>query len=75
VYIVDIRCLANLCVTHSGTMYLTFSCEVCDSIIVQHILEILRMMGVVCYLVYSSCIVHDFNSITLLFSSAPILDV
>jgi hypothetical protein len=41
----------NLCVTHSGMMHLTLSCEVHHSRIVQCILDSLRMVASVCYLV------------------------
>jgi hypothetical protein len=54
--------VANICVTPSG--------------MVQRILDSPRMVAVVCYLVGDSCmIVHGFDSITLLFSDAPVSGV
>jgi hypothetical protein len=48
--------VANICVTHSGIMHLTLTCEMCGSRIVQRILNILRITTVACYLVSASCI-------------------
>jgi hypothetical protein len=64
--------LANLCVTHSGMMHLTLSCEVHHSWIIpfgqpenggrcMHIWFLIRVPSV-----------HDFDSVTLLFSFTPI---
>jgi hypothetical protein len=57
IYMIRVECVrvgyvANLCVTRSGTMYLTWTCEMRGSRIVLRILGSLRMMTVVCYLVY-----------------------
>jgi hypothetical protein len=48
--------VANICVTHSGIMHLTLTCEMCGSRIVQRILNILRIATVACYVVSASCI-------------------
>jgi hypothetical protein len=58
-------------------MHLTLNCEMCDSRIFQRILDSLRMVIVACYLMSVSCVsfIHDFNSVTLLFSGTPISSV
>jgi hypothetical protein len=67
--------VADLCVTRSRTAHLTFTCEVRIRI-VQRILERLRMVGVVCYLVDDSCMfVCGFDGITMLFSDTLVSDV
>jgi hypothetical protein len=38
-----------------GTIHLTLTCEVCGFQIIQRILDSLRMMIVVCCLVFVSC--------------------
>jgi hypothetical protein len=67
----------NLCVTHSGRMHLTLTCEMCDFRIVHCILDSPRMAIFVCYLVSDSCVpfVRDFGSVTLLFYGTPISGV
>jgi hypothetical protein len=67
--------LANLCVTRSGMMHLTLSCEVHRSRIVPfgqtengghcvHIWFLTRVPSI-----------HDFDSVTMLFSFTPISSV
>jgi hypothetical protein len=58
-------------------MHLTLTCEMCGSRIVQRILDSLRMTTVACYLVSGSRVsfIHDFSSVTLLFSSTLISGV
>jgi hypothetical protein len=81
VYLRD-RCRTCTCSTcskpmhHSGTMHLTWTCEMRGSWIVQHILDNLRMTTIVYFLmsVFVSFI-HDFGSITLLFSNTLISGV
>jgi hypothetical protein len=55
-------------------MHLTLTCEMHGFQIVQHILDNLRMMIIVCYLVSGPCVcfVRDFDSVTLLFSSTSV---
>jgi hypothetical protein len=67
----------NLCVTHSRTMHPPITYEMHGFQIVQHILNSLRMAIIVIYLMFNSCvsIIHDFSSVTLLFSGTLILDV
>jgi hypothetical protein len=69
--------VANLCVTHLGKMYFTLTCEMCDSRMVQRILDSLRITIVAYYLVFGSYVsfINDFYSIILLFSSTPISDI
>jgi hypothetical protein len=69
--------ITNLCVTRSGTMHLTLTCEMHDSRIVQRILDNPRIATIAYYLVSGSCVsfIHDFGSVTLLFYATPILDV
>jgi hypothetical protein len=58
-------------------VHLTLTCEMRGSRIVQRIFDSLRIATVACYLVSGSCVsfIHDFNSVTLLFSSTPISGV
>jgi hypothetical protein len=74
---VRVGLVANLCVIRSGMMHLTLTYEMCGFRIVHRILDSLRMTIVACYLVFGSCVsfVHDFSSVTLLFSGTPISDV
>jgi hypothetical protein len=67
----------NLCVTHSGMMHLTLTCEMRGSFIVQRILDNLRIMTIACYLVSGTHISFflDFGIVTLLFSGTSILGV
>jgi hypothetical protein len=68
--------VANLCVTRSGTMHLTLTCEMRGSRIVQRILDSMRMSIIVFYLVsVFVSFIHDFGSVTLLFSDTSISDV
>jgi hypothetical protein len=64
------RHLADLCVTRSEVIHLILSCEVYRSGIVQRILDSLRMVTSVCYLVmlplvYLSFVVRQRNPIVL----------
>jgi hypothetical protein len=55
-------------------MHLKLTYWMRGSQIVQRILDSMRMAIVVCYLVSDSCVsfIHDFSSVTLLFSDTPI---
>jgi hypothetical protein len=44
--------IVNLCITHSGIMHLTWTCEMCGPWIVHRILHSLRMATVACYLLW-----------------------
>jgi hypothetical protein len=48
---VHVGYVANICVTRSETMHLTWTYEMCGSRIVQCILDSLRIMTIACYLV------------------------
>jgi hypothetical protein len=50
--------LANICVTHSGSMHLIFTYEVHDFQIVQRTLDSPRMASVACYPISCSCTSH-----------------
>jgi hypothetical protein len=74
---VRVGCIANICITRSGTMHLTLTCEIRDSRIVQRILYNLRMMIVACYLIFGSCVsfIRDLGNVTLLFTGTLISGV
>jgi hypothetical protein len=57
---VCVGCVANSFVTCLGMMHLTWTCEMRGSQIVLHILDSLRMVTVVCYLVSVLCIFHSW---------------
>jgi hypothetical protein len=57
---VRIVCVANLCVTHSRMIHLTWTCEIHGFWIVQHILDNLRMVTVAFDLVSVLCVFHSW---------------
>jgi hypothetical protein len=56
---VRVGCVVNQCITRSGMMHLTLTCEMHGSLIVHHILDSLRMMTVACHLVSALCVFHS----------------
>jgi hypothetical protein len=52
--------VANLCVTRSGMMYLTWTCEMRGSWIIHRILDNLRIVTVACYLVFVLCVFRSW---------------